>query len=169
MVINARITALVLLSLALLSCSTPMPAAETKNNPAPATPKEALVSNKLNNDILYYVNEYRQSRGLKRLELLDVATVQAYMHSRDMATGKAAFGHGGFEQRIHIISQSEGRISASAENVAYGELSAREVVRGWLNSPGHKKNIEGNYALTGIGTYKDRQGVIYFTQIFLRR
>ena len=57
----------------------------------------------------------------------------------------------------------------AAENLAYGELSAEAVVKGWINSPGHKKNIEGNYTLTGIGTYQDAKGVIYFTQLFMRQ
>jgi len=41
-------------------------------------------------------------------------------------------------------------------------------VDGWLNSPGHKKNIEGNFTLTGIGYARDHKGNIYFTQIFSR-
>lgn len=85
-----------------------------------------------------------------------------------MATGKTAFSHDGFEQRIAAIKNTTGWITASAENVAYGKLSAKEVVKGWLNSPGHKKNIEGNYQYTGIGIYQDRKGITYFTQIFFR-
>jgi uncharacterized protein YkwD len=47
-------------------------------------------------------------------------------------------------------------------------MSAREVVDGWLKSPGHKRNIEGDFTLTGIGIASDKQGNIYFTQIFSR-
>ena len=107
--------------------------------------------------------------GKEPLQMLDAASKQAYKHSYNMATGKTAFSHNGFDQRIYAIGQSIGRSSASAENVAYGNLTARGVVDVWLNSPGHKKNIEGNYNLTGIGVSKDRQGILYFTQIFLRK
>lgn len=120
-------------------------------------------------DILKYVNEHRHSMGLLALQPLDAATGQAEKHSRDMATGRSAFGHDGFEQRVQAIKKSFGWISASAENVAYGNLTAKEVVKGWLNSPGHKKNIEGNYLQTGIGVYRDRKGVTYFTQIFIKK
>jgi uncharacterized protein YkwD len=58
--------------------------------------------------------------------------------------------------------------NAVAENVAFGSSTAKEVVDGWLNSPGHKKNIEGNYKLTGIGVARDQQAKLYFTQIFAR-
>ncbi len=158
--------ALLIFSIGLLSCSPSQPIAKAK----PATPVTyTVVNSKMNIDILYYVNQHRQSLGLGKLQAFDAATVQAYNHSKNMATGKTAFGHDGFESRVNSIMKNEGRISASAENVAYGKLSAKDVVNGWLNSPGHKKNIEGNYALTGIGTYTDKRGVIYFTQIFLRR
>jgi hypothetical protein len=32
-----------------------------------------------------------------------------------------------------------------------GPMGAREVVDGWLHSPGHRRNIEGDFRLTGIG------------------
>jgi uncharacterized protein YkwD len=48
-------------------------------------------------------------------------------------------------------------------------LTAHKVVDGWLHSPGHKKNIEGDYNFTGIGVSKDKNGRIYYTQIFLRK
>ena len=52
---------------------------------------------------------------------------------------------------------------------AMGILSAGEVVNMWLNSPGHKRNIEGNFTLTGIGIAEADNGYLYFTQIFLRK
>jgi len=119
--------------------------------------------------ILANVNAHRRSLGLSSLQMLDAANQQAYNHSKNMATGKAGFGHDGFAKRVSIIEQSLGKSSASAENVAYGSLSAKEAVNVWLNSPPHKKNMDGNYNLTGIGTYKNTRGVIYFTQIFIRR
>jgi uncharacterized protein YkwD len=123
----------------------------------------------MESSILYYVNAHRRSRGLSALQLLEPASQQAYNHSRDMATGAAAFGHEGFSQRVSNISSAVGRVSASAENVAYGNLSAKEVVDVWINSAGHRKNMEGNYNQTGIGVYTDRRGVLYFTQLFVRR
>jgi uncharacterized protein YkwD len=54
------------------------------------------------------------------------------------------------------------------ENVASGQMTAKEAVEGWLQSPGHKRNIEGNFTLTGIGWAKDKRGMIYFTQIFTK-
>jgi len=120
-------------------------------------------------DILYYINQYRNSIGLSSLQMLNAATEQAIKHSADMANRSMPFGHEGFDDRIDNIVKKIGFIHASAENVAYGKLTAKEVVDLWLNSPGHKKNIEGNYALTGIGIAKDGDGIVFYTQIFLRK
>jgi len=42
-------------------------------------------------------------------------------------------------------------------------------VNSWLNSSGHKKNIEGNYSHTGVGIAKNQYGTLYFTQIFVKK
>jgi uncharacterized protein YkwD len=117
-------------------------------------------------DILGYVNAYRSKKGLPSLEMNAEISSEAEKHSVDMATNKVAFGHDGFEDRVKIISKKIGTMHASAENVAYGMLSPKEVVDVWLKSPGHRKNIEGHYTLTGIGVATDKNNIIFFTQIF---
>jgi uncharacterized protein YkwD len=120
--------------------------------------------------ILYYVNKHRKSIGRSELQMLDAASVQAATHSRNMATKKTPFSHDGFENRIAAITKATASAyRGAAENVAYGEMSAEEVVDGWLHSPPHKKNIEGDYNLIGIGVSKAKDGTVYYTQIFLRK
>ncbi len=117
------------------------------------------------------VNQHRQSLGLRPLTLVPLISNQAEVHSRDMASGRVAFGHDGFKTRVERIAQQLPHKS-SAENVATNrgfDDPAREAVIGWLNSPGHRKNIEGRYELTGIGITKDEKNEYYFTQIFLHR
>jgi uncharacterized protein YkwD len=120
-------------------------------------------------DILNYINQYRASIGLAALQIISAASEQATQHSIEMANRTSPFGHEGFDGRIDNIVKKIGFVHASAENVAYGKLTAKEVVDLWLNSPGHKKNIEGNYGLTGIGLAKDAEGLLFYTQIFLRK
>jgi uncharacterized protein YkwD len=118
--------------------------------------------------ILIFVNEYRRSKGLPALQPNSFISSVALGHSRDMLTGKSAFGHDGFRDRINKISARLGKLHVAAENVASGPMSAREVVDGWLHSPGHRRNIEGDFRLTGIGVATRSDGMIYFTQIFVR-
>lgn len=121
----------------------------------------------MNQQILALVNKHRKAMGKGEFGMIDIASAQAAQHSRDMMNGSTPFGHEGFEQRVSVIKNAIGFINAAAENVAYGQLSAEGVVDGWLHSPGHKKNIEGDYNLTGIGVTQNKDGVIYFTQIFV--
>jgi uncharacterized protein YkwD len=121
----------------------------------------------MESDILKYVNEDRVSLGLSPLQMNELESSLAAKHSQDMSTGKVKFGHDGFNARAKAIQKALGSTEVG-ENVAEGSMTAREVVDGWLHSPGHKKNIEGHFILTGIGYAVDKKGDIYFTQIFSR-
>lgn len=120
-------------------------------------------------EIMQYVNEYRAQKGLGPLRFDPVIAEGATIHSRDMACRKVPFGHEGFERRMGEITSRVKPAMGCAENVAYGSVNAKEVVNMWLNSPGHKKNIEGNYNLSGIGVVKGPDGALYFTQIFVNK
>ena len=121
----------------------------------------------LQSDILKLVNQHRAKLGLNALQMNDAATAEATIHSADMAKGRTGFGHDGFDNRMKHLNQKLGVLRATGENVAYGKIDAAEVMKMWLNSPGHKKNIEGNFSLMGIGIAKSKSGYLYFTQIFL--
>lgn len=119
--------------------------------------------------ILQWVNQYRQSKDLPPLQMNASISSEALKHSTAMAAGKTPFGHDGFDGRVNAIKQQLASSRKFAENVAYGHLDAKEVVDVWLNSPGHRRNIEGAYNATGIGTAKREDGTIFFTQIFIAR
>ena len=117
------------------------------------------------------INQYRQSQNLPPLTLDPRISEQARIHSQAMASGKATFSHDGFEKRVDAIAKSIPYRSAG-ENLAYNQGYRKPVdqaVEGWLNSPGHYKNIVGDFDLTGVGVVKTPQGRYYFTQIFIRR
>ncbi|HVS98028.1 MAG TPA: CAP domain-containing protein [Puia sp.] len=136
----------------------------TERTPVPKT----TVSASMSADILRYVNDHRRSMGLHPLEANSFISSVALGHSRDMLTGRSPFGHDGFRDRIDRIRKRLGHLHTVAENVASGPMTAREVVDGWLHSPGHRRNIEGDFRLTGIGVASARNGRIYFTQIFTK-
>ncbi|MEP7317436.1 MAG: CAP domain-containing protein [Panacibacter sp.] len=138
----------------------------------PSSLNEAPVykkSSSIVSDILMYVNEHRKAEGLPAVQLLDAASAEATKHSADMAFRRTPFGHEGFDERMATISKNAGYLFGMAENVAYGHLDAKQVVDLWINSPAHKKNMEGNYNYTGIGLAQAKDGTVYFTQIFVRK
>ena len=136
------------------------------SKPAAPKPTTATLAPGLEDQILVLVNQYRQKKGLAPLTANPVIETEARRHTVSMASKKTAFGHDGFSYRSKVITTQIAGITATAENVAYGSRSAEEVVNGWIKSPGHRKNIEGKFRLTGIGVARDSKSVLYFTQIF---
>ncbi|KGP63175.1 transporter [Legionella norrlandica] len=122
----------------------------------------------IQNEILVYINNYRQQHGLSPLKMDNYMVKEAKKHSIDMANHTIPFGHKYFKKRIDRLHALIKNSNAGAENVAYNYKNAQDVVKNWLRSPGHKRNIVGNYDLTGIGIARDSKGKIYFTQIFLK-
>jgi uncharacterized protein YkwD len=146
------------------------PPAATGNEKAMVLPggMPAKAPASMSEDILRYVNQHRRSMGLRALQPNSFISSVALGHSRDMLARRVPFGHEGFRARIDRIRKKLGAVHVAAENVASGPMSAREVVDGWLNSPGHRRNIEGDFRLTGIGLAARSDGMIYFTQIFTK-
>lgn len=118
-------------------------------------------------NILMYVNKYRMEHGLKALQLNASISNEATRHSQDMATHKIPFGHQYFPDRIKRLYRQIKQSRAGAENVAFNYKDTKELVRQWISSPGHRKNIVGHYNLTGIGIARDKNGKMYYTQIFI--
>lgn len=128
----------------------------------------AVSEQKLVQDILVNINQYRMRYGLPKLVLNPILSKQARLHSADMAVHRIGFGHDGFEGRIAYAHEKIPTSQAGAENVAFNYKTAKIVVDGWMNSPGHRRNILGHYNLTGIGIVRDQAGKPYFTQMFLK-
>jgi uncharacterized protein YkwD len=125
--------------------------------------------NGLAEDVFKHTNQFRRARGLQPLEMRSDLNDIARKHSEDMASGRKSFGHGGYDLRVlkvkKIVKECDGSV---AENVAYGANSGKEAFDIWKNSTPHRKNMLGNYKYIGIGTARNRNGVIYYTQIFVR-
>ena len=143
----------------LLLCTLTVPAHAQRGGRVPAS---------MTGDILKLVNKHRTSMGLKPLVSNDLIIKEAEKHSKNMASGKVSFGHDGFDDRMARLLKTIRGAHACAENVAEGSRTAEAVVDMWLHSPGHRKNIEGNYGLTGIGIATSGDGTLYFTQIFIK-
>ena len=138
------------------SCEEDPVANNNNNNGSPSDTVEAEVHR--------LVNEHRTGMGLTALEWNDVIANECRQHSQEMANTNT-LNHDGFNERINNIGKTISW-SWAGENVAYN-YGAQSVVTAWLNSPGHKSNIESNSNLTGVGVAYDGS-TIYFTQIFIR-
>ena len=127
-----------------------------------ATPKDNLVE-----DVLKYTNQFRKSKGLPSLEIRNDLNAIARKHSEAMANGRTKFGHSGYDKRASQIKKIFGACK-TAENVAYGATDGKDAVNTWKSSNGHRKNMLGDYKYIGIGTARNKRGVIYYTQLFVK-
>ncbi|KAA1243222.1 CAP domain-containing protein [Aquimarina sp. RZ0] len=117
-------------------------------------------------DIFTLVNQHRQSIGLSVLTRNETADQLSTEHTQYMIS-IAQINHDNFDQRGTILGDQE-NATGMAENVAQFYPDAQSVVNGWLESSGHRQNIEGNYTHTGISAIKDSKGRYYYTQLFYR-
>lgn len=54
------------------------------------------------------------------------------------------------------------------ENIAAGQPSAASACRSWMDSPGHRANILGNYNRIGLGFWSGGTYGRYYVQVFAR-
>ncbi|MEK6263269.1 MAG: CAP domain-containing protein [Clostridium sp.] len=144
---------------------TPVKEAPAKETPAP-TLSEA---NKLENEVVVLVNQERAKLGLAPLKNnVELSNVARYK-SEDMRD-KNYFSHTSptYGSPFDMMKKFGIDYMAAGENIAKGQTTAAEVMKSWMNSPGHKANIlSEDFTEIGVGVAKDANGTIYWTQQFI--
>ncbi len=140
---------------------------------APTGEEQVESSNeKFEQRVLELVNAERKKKRLKPLQMDENLQSAARYHAKDMAE-EDYFDHDSYDRkgkRLVKVCETFDRIekfapdfSASAENISAGDATAEEVMKSWMNSPGHKKNIlNPKYTHIGIGYYKGTKGYRHY-------
>ena len=124
-----------------------LPPAVAQTRVRPASPSAQV------RELAALVNWHRASLGLRPLRWDDRLARVARSHSRDMLR-RGFFGHRSPEGKDPFDRLRAAGIAyrAGGENVAEGQASAREVFDAWMNSRGHRANIERqSFTHHGIG------------------
>jgi len=141
--------------------ATPAKAESTETKSSETSATEKPVEPKIGKDGLYqiekniveYTNSERVRRGLKPLQI-DKKLV-------DSARGQAEW--------MTKTRRLEHTRKPVGENIAMGYNTSKSVVRGWMNSSGHRANIlNSGYSRIGVAAYKSKDGTIWWCQQFLR-
>jgi uncharacterized protein YkwD len=122
-------------------------------------------------ETFFLVNQYRKNSELPLLVWDSEIAKVARAHSKDMATGEVDFGHDGFSDRVTRLKTVMSGFRGAGENVLMTsdlDQVAQRAVALWLRSPHHLENIRGDYNYSGLGVWQDKDGTIYFTQIFMK-
>lgn len=119
---------------------------------------------------LRIINGIRKKHRLPKLRAYYALDKIAKGHSKYMARHHTC-NHNCFSSRAARVRQVTGK-GYVGENCyqfparKYNKKVAFRLVRGWMKSPGHRRNLlNPNYTKIGIGIVS-RKGYIYATQIF---
>lgn len=122
------------------------------------------------NEVARLVNVERAKAGLPALKFNWQLSRVARYKSADMAN-KGYFAHNSptYGSPFQMMENFGLRFSAAGENIAYGQRTPAEVMRDWMNSPGHRNNIMSrSFTEIGVGLAKNKNGVCYWTQQFMK-
>lgn len=141
------------------------PPAEPVEPVAPSAPEGSSAPSGAQAQVLALVNEERAAVGCPALSVNAELTKAAQNHSADMAahSNMSHTGSDGSDPGLRI-TRAGYEWRTYGENVAYGYGTAAKVMEGWMNSPGHKRNIlDCSFKEIGLGLAQPGQ---YWTQDF---
>jgi uncharacterized protein YkwD len=102
-------------------------------------------------NLISYTNQERARFGLPPLQV-------------DKTLMDSARQHAAWMTRNHSMVHTSRPV---AENIAMGQPHSSDVVRAWMNSPGHRANILNlGYRLIGVAAFRAENGTIFWCQQF---
>ncbi len=116
------------------------------------------------------VNSHRATLGLRPLAVGSALQASAVWKARHMAK----YGYMAHADPAPPVARSAAERMAACgvsgswgENIAAGYPTPASVVNGWLNSPGHRANIENaSYTAIGSGAAASGSGQLYWAHTF---
>jgi len=114
------------------------------------------------------INQYRLSNGKSTLEIVNHISYKSQEHNLYMIQNNVV-NHDYFQSRANNIMQVLGAVRVG-ENIAYNYSTPNAALHAWLNSPGHKENLDGDYTHFGISiSVNPTNGKKYYTNMFMKR
>ena len=117
-------------------------------------------------EVVRLVNEERAKYELAALIQDDGAQNVAHVRAKEIVQ---SFSHTRPDGSSCFTAASDLGVTyrSAGENIAYGYATPAQVVNGWMNSEGHRKNIlSASYTKIGVGSYS-ANGVMYWSQFFI--
>lgn len=117
------------------------------------------------------VNAERKKVGLSPLKVNDQLTKMAQVKAEDMRDNQY-FSHTSptYGSPFDMMKEFGVSYSYAGENIAAGQKTAEDVMKGWMNSPGHRANIlSENFTEIGVGYVQGGAYGTYWVQEFIKR
>jgi len=140
--------------------------------PSPAVPGPSASKREADvREVLVLVNEERTAAGIAPLtmhpQLIEAALAHAAdQYDFDCLTTLTHTGTDG-SNPAKRITRTGLLVRTWGENIACNHRTPAEVMRGWMNSPGHRQNIlRESFTHIGISITVDSDGHPYWMQVF---
>ncbi|MGL4935716.1 MAG: CAP domain-containing protein [Cetobacterium sp.] len=117
--------------------------------------------------ILNLVNIERENRGIEPLKLNPTLNALAKIKSDDMHHNQY-FSHNSpiYGSPFDLMEKHNVQYMTAGENIAKGQNTPEFVMKSWMDSPGHRKNIL-NPKFKEMGVSRDEFGNNIWTQMFI--
>ncbi|WP_165249914.1 CAP domain-containing protein [Paludisphaera soli] len=134
--------------------------------PQPDQPGE-MDLNGVRESLLTFHNRARAEKKRPSVEVDEALQEAAQRHAEEMA-GREKMTHTGADGSsvADRVEEFGYRYRRCGENIAYGHYSPELVMRGWLTSPPHRKNILGGFSQIGLGYATAKDGTPYWCVTF---
>jgi len=138
------------------------PAAVTQ----PSTTQTSSTLSAYEQQVVDLTNQERAKNGLPALKVDVTLSKMAHEKSRDMsANGYFSHTSPTYGSPFDMMKKYGISYRYAGENIAMGQRTPEEVVKAWMNSEGHRKNIlSPNYNYIGVGYVAQGN---YWTQEFI--
>lgn len=116
--------------------------------------------------VINLVNQERAKAGLSALKLDKNVAKAALVRAKET---EKSFSHTrpNGSKFTTALTENGAAFRGAGENIAWGQKTPQDVMKSWMNSPGHRANIlNKKFTTIGVGYYKNASGVNYWTQLF---
>jgi uncharacterized YkwD family protein len=132
----------------------------------PTTPQPTSTLSAYEQKVVDLTNQERANNGLPALKVDLTLSKMAHEKSRDMsANGYFSHTSPTYGSPFDMMKKYGISYRYAGENIAMGQRTPEEVVKAWMNSEGHRKNIlSPNFNYIGVGYVAQGN---YWTQEFI--
>lgn len=128
---------------------------------SPSSPERATAL-----ELVTLVNAERVRRSLPAFQWHELLWTAANAHSTEMAANDAMRHQGDDGSNAGDRIAAAGFVwSAWGENLGAGHTDPAQLLTSWLNSPGHRTILLGNYRYIGIAVVESSTGTPYWTMV----
>jgi uncharacterized protein YkwD len=146
----------------------PSPTADPPPAPPPGV-AQGLIDEltAMENEVVRITNDEREAAECGEVRIDERLRAAARGHSQDMAANDY-FDHTGLDGRSPFDRMRDaGYPDPTGENIAVGYRTPADVMNGWMNSDGHRRNLlTCEHQAIGVGLAYSDDGRPYWTQVF---